>query len=82
MKKYTPQQRDLERISNDFRYHKPHADDQSNRYEAIRALMGSAAVDLLGMCPPSRELSMALTKLDEAMFWANASITRNEKPEV
>ena len=26
----------------------------------------------------SRELSLAITKLEEAMFWANSSIARNE----
>lgn len=39
----------------------------------------SEAVWLLGICPDSRELSTALTKLEEAVFWANAAIARNEK---
>lgn len=29
-------------------------------------------------CPVSRERSLAMTKLEEACFWANASIARNE----
>jgi hypothetical protein len=31
------------------------------------------------LCPGSRELSLAITKLEEAVFWANAAIARNEK---
>jgi len=29
-------------------------------------------------CPDSREKSLAFTKLEEAVMWANASIARNE----
>lgn len=32
-------------------------------------------------CPPSRERSLAITKLEEAKMWANAAISKNEKPE-
>lgn len=30
------------------------------------------------LCPESRERSLAFTKIDEAVMWANASIARNE----
>ena len=33
---------------------------------------------LVDECPDSRELSVALTKLEEAVMWANAAIARNE----
>jgi hypothetical protein len=29
-------------------------------------------------CPESREKSLAITKIEEAVMWANASIARNE----
>lgn len=29
------------------------------------------------LCPDSRELSLAITKLEEAIMWANASIARS-----
>ena len=29
------------------------------------------------LCPKSREKSLAITKIEEAMMWANASIARN-----
>lgn len=81
MSKYEPRESDVARIENDFAYHKPHSQDQMDRYEANRADLHGAAYRLLTRCPPSRELSLALTKLDEAMFWANAAIARNEKSQ-
>jgi len=35
------------------------------------------AKNIINYCPDSRERSLALTKLEECMFWANASIARN-----
>jgi hypothetical protein len=67
----------LQRITNDFTYHAPKG-DQPVRYGAIRALGREMALGLANMCPDSRELSVAMTKLDEVVMWANASIARNE----
>ncbi len=33
---------------------------------------------VLALTPESREQSLAVTKLEEAMMWANAAIARNE----
>jgi len=72
-------------LDNNFTYHKPFG-NQPGRYERIRSLgkdlasfitMGDGR-GLLG-CPESRERSLALTKLEEAVMWANAAIARNEK---
>lgn len=60
-----------------FTYHKP-SGDQADRYYVIREEAGSLARILVDSCPESRELSLALTKLEEAVFWANASIARRE----
>lgn len=69
-------------VSNNFVYHKPFG-DQLARYETIRATAKSFAEFILANTPTSREQSVALTKLEESVFWANASIARNEKePEV
>jgi hypothetical protein len=66
-----------ERIENNFTYHSP-KEDQPERYEAIRQNAKSLAFLLVDLCPDSRERSLALTKLEECVFWANASIARNE----
>ena len=59
-----------------FTYHAPR-EGQPKIYETIRYAVKVLAYDLTNYCPPSRELSLALTKLEEAVFWANAAIARN-----
>jgi hypothetical protein len=77
---YQPRPEDLARIANDFVYHKPiEGLGQAERYETIRKLGLDMATTLLSLCPPSRELSVALTNLDQVVFWSNAAIARNEK---
>lgn len=68
---------DSERIGNAFTYHAPKG-NQSERYESLRAQAKELAFSFLHKCPDSRERSLALTKLEEAVMWANASIARNE----
>lgn len=65
------------RLNNNFTYHAPHG-DQAERYGILRGKAMGLAYELVTFCPQSRELSVALTKLEEVMFWANASIARNE----
>jgi len=36
------------------------------------------AIDIIQNTPPSREQSLAITHLEEAIFYANAAIARNE----
>lgn len=64
-------------VGNRFMYHPP-TPDKSERYELIRRSALELAGLLTSECPESRELSLAITKLEEAVFWANASIARNE----
>ena len=60
-----------------FTYHKPFG-TQPMRYEEIRNLAYGYSQYLVNNCPDSRELSLALTKLEEVVFWANAAIARHE----
>lgn len=75
--KYAPKCEDEKRREHNFSYHAP-KDDQRPRYEEIRKRAGLIAEYLQFNCPNSRELSLAMTKLEEVVFWANASIARNE----
>lgn len=66
-----------ERIENAFTYHAPRG-DQPARYEHLRSKAKDLATLIETLCPASREASLAMTKLEEAVMWANASIARNE----
>ncbi len=60
-----------------FTYHAPKA-GQRERYEALRDKAKELALLIDASCPESREKSLALTKLDEVIMWANAAIARRE----
>jgi hypothetical protein len=64
-------------LKNRFIYHAP-KDDQPERYETIRAEGYVLAKFIDDLAPESREKSLALTKVEEAVMWANAAIARNE----
>ena len=70
-----------ERLQNDFTYHPPFG-TQPERYAELRMQVQALAFYLAEHCPASRELSVALTNLEQVMFWGNASIARNEKESV
>lgn len=65
-------------IDNIFTYHKPFG-SQPSRYEQIRETAKELAAMILDACPESREKSLALTNVQQAVMWANASIAINEK---
>lgn len=64
-------------IDTRFTYHRPKG-TQPERYEMLRDVAKRFAVNIMEMCPDSRERSLALTALEETCFWANASIARRE----
>ncbi len=64
-------------IEKSFTYHAP-KQGQPERYTEIREKAKQLAYLLAAHCPESRERSVAFTKLDEVVMWANASIARNE----
>lgn len=74
---YTPTPEQLKRNKNNFTYHAP-KDTQPERYERLRKAARDLDHLILTNTPPSREQSLAQTKLEEAIFWANAAIARNE----
>lgn len=60
-----------------FTYHAP-KDGQPKKYEALRNEALLLAKMIVELTPDSREQSLALTKIEEAVMWANAAIARNE----
>lgn len=77
MKTYTADQRTVDQIENNFKYHSP-KDDQPERYPILRDAGKDLAYKIITLTPPSREQSLALTNLEQAIFWANAAVARNE----
>ena len=65
-------------IDNIFRYHAPR-ESQVGEYELIRGEARRFAMLLNVLCPDSREKSVAMTRLEDAVMWANASIARNQQ---
>lgn len=64
-------------IEKNFTYHAP-TQSKISLYSEIR-LYAKKMAELFEMnCPESREKSLAMTKLEEAVMWANASIARND----
>lgn len=74
---YTPSPEMSERLERDFTYHAP-LPHQPERYTRLRDAAKELARLIVTNTPPSREQSAALTKLEEAIFFANAAIARNE----
>lgn len=70
---------DEKELKNRFTYHPPKKDlKQVERFQTIRESVYVAAQVIDVDAPDSREKSLAITKLEEAVFWANAAIARDE----
>lgn len=72
---------DMGELANRFTYHPP-TQGQAERYVEIRKVAHEFALAVLERAPKSRERSLAFTKIEEAVFWANAAIARNEIGDV
>ena len=59
-----------------FAYHAP-TGGKAEKHAAAREACLQAAIHITNLCPEGRELSIAITKHEEAMVWANAGIARN-----
>lgn len=77
MDNYEIEQRTGKQIENSFVYHSP-KEDQPDRYVRLREEAKNLVYSIVKNTPPSREQSLALTNLEQAIFWANAAIARNE----
>ncbi len=64
------------KIENAFTYHAP-KEGQPAKYQEIRDKAKELAYIIDETVPESREKSLAITKLEESVMWANAGIARN-----
>lgn len=65
----------VSRINNDFTYHRP-PQGVAAHFVTLREKAKELAHLINGLVPPGREQSSALTRLEEAIFHANAGIAR------
>lgn len=75
---YTPSERVSAQLKKTFTYCRPQG-NQPQRYERLRDEAGKLAHLIACNTPESREQSLALTKLEEVVMFANAAIARNEE---
>lgn len=62
-------------IENNFSYHAP-TDGQPEVYSEIREAAKAYAYTLVRLVPPGRERALAMTNLEQVVFWANAGVAR------
>jgi hypothetical protein len=65
-----------EDIDNRFTYHPP-PPGLVDRFVQIRAEARQLAITIVQQTPESREQSLALTNLEQAVMWANAALARH-----
>lgn len=70
---------ELQDIQKRFNYHAPKHEDTKQSHEEVRNRCKSLAIALNLIVPEGREKSLAFTKLEEVMMWANAGIARHEQ---
>ncbi|MEO3856256.1 hypothetical protein [Acrocarpospora sp. B8E8] len=64
-----------EDLNNRFTYHSPKP-GQPEFYQRIRDEARHLAETINELCPEGREKSLAITNLEQAVFWGNAAIAR------
>ena len=69
--------KELKDLQKRFTYQPPKV-GQPERYTHLREVALGFAMVVLCECPNSREKSLAMTKIEEAVMWAIAAIARNE----
>ena len=67
---------DSEELRVRFSYHAPDGSAVVDTYQVVRDAALSYAQLLADLVPPSRELSLAVTNLEQTVMWANAGIAR------
>ncbi|MFE0877303.1 hypothetical protein ACFW4X_21010 [Streptomyces smyrnaeus] len=65
-----------EDIEHRFAFHAATTDEKRDAHTSVRQTCRRAADHINDLCPDGREKSLAIARLEEAMFWANAALAR------
>ncbi len=63
-------------IENRVTFHPTRNDGDVKAHDAVRAVVRAAMKEFNALCPDGRDKALAFTKLEEAMFHANAALAR------
>lgn len=66
----------VQEIERRFKYYEPTDYDTIEKHQDLRAFALQFAYMVNSFCPEGREKALALTKIEEAVMWANAAIAR------
>lgn len=70
-----------DQLAHRFQFHPADADNTQEAHQTVRDILLDAADKIVEATGAStREQSLAITKLEEALFWANAAIARGDGP--
>jgi hypothetical protein len=70
-----------EDIDNRFAFHPATTEEKANAHTSIREHCRNLAHTINNNVPDGREKSLAVTGLEEVMFWGNAALARNNTQE-
>ncbi len=68
---------DAAELQHRFDFHPATTVEKQGQHGSVRHACKTAAHRINELCPNGREKSLAITKLEEAMMWANAAIARD-----
>ncbi|MFE5912075.1 hypothetical protein ACFQ6B_23740 [Streptomyces wedmorensis] len=63
-------------IEHRFAFHAATADEKRDAHGSVRQECRRLADHINETCPDGREKSLAITAIEEAMFWGNAALAR------
>ena len=67
---------DRNELGNRFTYHPPRSQERIDAHQSVCHGCEELAARLDDLLPDGREKESAMTKIEEVMFWANASLAR------
>ncbi|WP_425298859.1 DUF7681 family protein [Nocardia cyriacigeorgica] len=68
----------VEDINHRFDFHAATTEEKRAEHGSVRASCRDLGIILDANLPDGREKALAITRLEEVMFWANAAIARNK----